>query len=205
MRTKILIKKLKLGKLKVNTYIVLDEKTKRGFVIDPGARSNEIIKIINGYKIKYIFITHGHFDHIVGNRWLKEKTGAKIAVHKDDAQMLTSAIKNFSLALFKKITSPKADIILKDGDEISVGDMKIRIISSSGHSPGAIAILVNNKYLFSGDIIFKNGYGFAQNIQVRKKMLKNIKNKLLVLPNETEVFPGHKGNTTIGAEKARYL
>ena len=199
------IKKIVVGHLKVNCYIVFDKKTKKGIIIDPGSSAKKIIEKVKGLNIIYILNTHGHFDHIGENKKIKEYFNAKIAIEKSDAQMLTNPLKNYSLLLVKrKIKSPKADLLLKDGQLLIVDGLRIKVISIPGHSPGGVGFLINN-HLFSGDILFKNTYGLSLSDKDKQKLIRGIKLKFLKLPDTTIVHPGHGPETTIKEEKKQEL
>jgi glyoxylase-like metal-dependent hydrolase (beta-lactamase superfamily II) len=198
------IKKIIVGSLKTNCYIIFDEKTKKGVIIDPGSNAKNIIKEAEGLNIAYILNTHGHFDHMEANQKIKNYFKAKIAIGKNDAKMLTNALKNYSFVFGRRATSPEADILLKDKQVLKVDGLKIKVISIPGHSPGGVTFLIGN-YLFSGDSLFKKGYGITPNIKDRKKLLKNIKEKIFTLPGQITVYPGHGNLTKIIEEKKRKL
>ena len=199
------IKKLIVGPLKTNCYIIFDEKTKKGVIIDPGAEAKKIIQKAKGLDIVYILNTHGHFDHIGANREIKNFFRAKIAIGKQDAPMLIDPQKNYSQELgFGEIKSPPADLLLKDGQILKVDNLELKVISIPGHSPGAVAFLID-KNLFSGDILFKGAYGLTLKEKDRENLLKGIKEKIFTLPAEIIIYPGHGPETTIGSEKKRQL
>lgn len=199
------IKKLIVGSLKTNCYIIFDEKTKKGVIIDPGAEAKKIIQKAKGLDIVYILNTHGHFDHIGANREIKNFFRAKIAIGKQDAPMLIDPRKNYSQELgFGEIKSSPADLLLRDGQILKVGNLELKVISIPGHSPGAVAFLID-KNLFSGDILFKGAYGLTLKEKDHENLLKGIKEKIFTLPAEIIVYPGHGPETTIGSEKKRQL
>jgi glyoxylase-like metal-dependent hydrolase (beta-lactamase superfamily II) len=187
---------LVVGPIGTNCYIVGSESTKKGMVIDPGGDPENIVNAINELKlsIAIIVVTHTHFDHIGALKALKDATGAQIALHHDE-----EAGDNMMPGSFAE--QPKADRLLKDGDVIELDDLHFTVLDTPGHSPGGISI-AGHGIVFSGDTLFNCGIGrtdFPGCSQA--KLMDSINNKLMTLPDETQVFPGHGPQTTIGAEK----
>ncbi|MBE9547472.1 MAG: MBL fold metallo-hydrolase [Proteobacteria bacterium] len=201
------LKQLQVGHMAVFAYIIGDTESGEGLVVDPAANIDDIISEAekNGVKIKYIVNTHGHVDHIAGNDDMKKKTGAEIIIHEDDAETLVS-IPDMVLRMFQAKPSPSADITVKDGDTITVGKVTLKVIHTPGHSPGGISLYTEG-YVLTGDTLFVEGVGRSDlpggSWEI---MLRSIKEKLLTLPDETVVLPGHNyGRTptsTIGNEKS---
>lgn len=195
---------LPVGFIGANCYIVYDEETKEALVIDPGDEGERICTEIqkNGLQVKYIVDTHGHGDHIGANGYVKEVTGATLAIHKEDAPMLTDASKNMSMYMPVRTNGPAADLLLKEGDVLEVGKMKFQVLHTPGHSRGCIC-LVSGKACFSGDTLFQYSIGRTDLPGGSfEQLIASVTDKLLVLPEDTTVFPGHGPKTTIGAEKA---
>lgn len=191
------------GSMLANCYIIADEETKEAAIIDPSAEGEEILKVIkdNNLKVKYIINTHGHMDHIGANAKIKEITGAKILIHEDDRNLLTSPIKNLAIFWGRMTKSPPADKLLKDGEIISLGNLKIKVIHTPGHTRGSICLLVENR-LFSGDTLLKNTMGRTDLPGASSRMLvQSIKERLLPLGDEIKIYPGHEEETTIGQER----
>jgi len=192
-----------VGDLGVNCYVVSDEDTKEALVIDPGADADEILTYIKkeALQVKYIINTHGHADHIGANQELLAATGAILAIHEKDLPMLTDAKKNLSLFCGAPVISPEAGLLLKDGDKLEIGQVSLEIIYTPGHSPGGIC-LYTGTVLFSGDSLFAESIGRCDfpggNMQ---QLVENIKKKLLGLPDETIVYPGHGPSSKIGRER----
>lgn len=199
------LKRLVVGALETNCYLISCEKTKEAAVIDPGGEeaADLILNLLqkNNFDLKYIINTHGHIDHIIGNSLLKTKTEALLLIHRLDADMLVDANKNFSSFMGKEIYSPPADKLLEEGDEISLGTLKLIIIHTPGHTPGGISLVLNN-IVFTGDTLFAGGIGRTdlpggsyQDLQ------KSIKEKLLFLSDDKIIYPGHGPDSTIGEER----
>jgi hydroxyacylglutathione hydrolase len=186
------------GIFQVNSYLVLNEK--EAIIIDP-FESKEFLEGIKDYKVSYILLTHGHIDHILAVNELKEKTKAKVAIHKNDLELLNNENENMAKEFNYKLEKIKPDIILEDSQKLKFEDRDIEIIHTPGHTQGSICILIKN-VLFSGDTLFKESIGrtdlpggdFDQEIN-------SINKRLLTLPDKTMVFPGHGPRTTIKEEK----
>lgn len=192
-----------LGMIQTNCYLLLDENTGKAAVIDPGAYETPLSEMIAAPGIKqieYILLTHGHFDHILGLKELKEKTGAKVAVHQLDAQMLQDPMECRAFLHDVSLSPVVPDILLKDGDEITLGSLKIKTIHTPGHTPGSVCYLCGN-VMFSGDTLFSGSVGrtdFPYSDSV--KMLESIR-CLRDLPEDYQVLPGHGLTTTLSRER----
>lgn len=199
------ITNLPSGALQANTYLAVDEKTNEGFIVDPGGYNKVLTKEVrdNDVKIKYIILTHGHSDHICGvNEHKAEFPDAKIVAYKDEEAMLENPNLNQSPG-FGVPYSTKADILVSDGDELKVGDVTLKFIHTPGHTEGGMCIYVKEaKALFSGDTLFRQSIGrtdFPGGSY--KEIMDSIRKKVFLLPDDTNVFPGHMGMTSIGFEK----
>ncbi|MBC8313256.1 MAG: MBL fold metallo-hydrolase [Candidatus Cloacimonetes bacterium] len=186
-----------------NTYLIWDEKTKKGIVVDPADKAKTIFQKSKqfDFEIKFIVNTHGHGDHIGANAELKNLTKAKICIHSLDNPMLSNSGLNFSRLSGYNIVSPSADIELKDGDEIKFGSEKLKVIHTPGHSKGSICLL-GDGFLISGDTLFFEGVGRTDLAGAEpEKLIRSIKNRLFILPDSTKIYPGHGETTTITHEK----
>lgn len=198
-----ILQKLCVGELSTNCYILGDEKTKEGVVIDPGGDFDLIDENIEklNLKIKYIILTHGHIDHIKALVPLKKKTKAKVLIHKEDLPILSNPTYNLSQFIGEDSSFSEPDILLKDGDTIEFGKTKLLVLHTPGHTPGSISLYTDN-LLFTGDTLFCEGVGRTDLPGAScEKLFSSIKQKLFTKPDDTEVFPGHGPSTTIGWEK----
>ncbi len=206
MERSVIIKSLPVGPIMANCYILGCKETAAAVVIDPGDDVDKILLALAESKltVKYIINTHGHFDHVGGNRQLKEATGADILIHAGDAPMLghlKEAAASFGLS---SDTSPAPDRLLEDGDSLSFGKLTLQVLHTPGHSPGGISLYMPGVpgAVFVGDTLFAGSIGRTDlpggNFDILKK---SIHDKLFVLPESVTVYPGHMGDTTIGREK----
>ena len=201
------LQQMKVGFLDVFCYLVACPRTKDSLVIDPAGDEEKVVDLIKnkGLNLKYIVNTHGHPDHTCGNAKFKSLTGAKIVIHEFDEQMINSAEGEAMARQWGFTPSPAPEIIVKDGDEITVGDVSLQVIHTPGHSPGGICLLGDGN-LFTGDTLFVGGIGRTDLPGASMNLfMKSIKERLLILPGETIVWPGHdygfRPSSTIDIEK----
>ncbi len=197
------VKKVVLGIFEANCYILWDEKDKEGIIVDPGEEGERIIEVISkdSLKIKSIVNTHAHIDHVGANDFLREKTKAPLLAHSADVFLFKNAELNLSALTGKDRSFNLPDRVLEEGDEIRVGGSSLIILHTPGHTPGSICLYGDNK-LFSGDTLFAAGIGRTDlaggNL---RELQKSIKDKILTLPDEVVVYPGHGPSTTVGKER----
>lgn len=198
-----ILKKLTVGELDTNCYILGDDDTRVGMVIDPGGEIDLIEREIRELrlKIKYIVLTHGHGDHIAALSELKERTGAQVLIHHLDAEMLTKPEKNLSVFSLHPITVSKEDRSLKDGDKVRIGKIELEVMHTPGHTEGSIS-LFTNKIVFTGDLIF---YGSVGRTDLPggsfQQLLRVIQERILDKDDDTVIYPGHGPSTTVGEER----
>ena len=177
------MKKIIVGGLDNNCYVLISGS--KGIIIDPGDEPEKIQKAVKGVRIEIILATHRHFDHITALKQVKETTGAEAAIHPLDW------VDGF-------------DRELSDGQTIGFGAEQLKVIHTPGHTPGGCCFLVGSD-LFSGDTLFPNGHGNTMFPGGNEAdILRSIREKLMVLPDATTVYPGHGPETTIGRERALY-
>ena len=197
-----IVKKVVVGPFASNCYIVGSESNKEGVIIDPGADAKEILKNVKdlGLDIKLIVLTHGHIDHTGAVKEVKKTTGAEVAIHTDDAKSLQEQLLGRLFGLSYP-PPPPPDWLLKDGDSIDIGDLHFLVVHTPGHSLGGICLLEEG-VVFSGDTLFNYGIGRTDMPGGSYSQLMNsIHTKLMILPDNTTVYPGHGPATTIGTER----
>jgi hydroxyacylglutathione hydrolase len=198
----VIIEKLVVGPLATNCYIVGDDSSRKGVIIDPGADEKRIIKRADelSLDIKLILLTHGHIDHTGALKKLKNAIGVEVAVHADDADLAGYRSSGSIFGLFYP-SPPPPDRLLKDNEILDIGGMHFRVLHTPGHTPGGICLLVNGA-LFSGDTLFKFGIGRSDLPGGNhSRLLESIRSRLLVLDDAVVVYPGHGENTTIANER----
>lgn len=187
-----------------NTYVVTDEETGETAVVDPGVNDEKLIEKLKEKPVKFILITHGHFDHIGGVNFVKERTGAKVVVHKEDEEMLNDCEKNCG-----ENTEPIiADILVEDGSKLMLGNSEITVMHTPGHTKGGVCyIFPQDRVLFSGDTLFKLTAGrtdlYGGNPRTELMSLEKIGG----LDGDYIVYPGHDDSTTLDFERQynRYM
>ena len=194
---------------KTNVYIIFDELSKEAMVIDPAGRVNEIIDILNAQaaKLKYIYLTHCHGDHILGVNELKSVCGGKILIHRLDAAGLNDSKINLCPYIGVSDIELEADSIVDDLDTIHIGDIQFEVLHTPGHTQGGSSLYCKEqKMIFTGDTLFNGTWGRTDlPTSNREDIFESIENKLMVLPDETICYPGHGRSTRIGDEKPIYL
>ncbi len=198
-----IIKQFVAGLIENNMYLVMDEKSHDAVLIDAPQDIPEVKKTVDelGANVKYILITHGHFDHIMGLNSLKKTLNAPAVICKDDL-VISDNVNEFTRIFgVPDIEPPIYEKFVKDGDILNVGDMKIKVIQTPGHTEGGVCYLIDDN-LFSGDTLFKQSVGrtdlFGGNLE---KIRHSVKEVLFKLDENIKVFPGHGPMTTIAYEK----
>ena len=195
--------------LVTNCYVVMDEETKEAMVIDPGAESQKIIEMLDilDAKLKYIFLTHCHADHIGAINDVKQAKGGKILVSREDSQGLYD--ETISLTYYAETPNPEleADSRVDDDDLIHLGNLEFRVIATPGHTKGGLCLYCPaEEMIFTGDTIFSSTWGRTDlPTGSLEDIMDSIINKILVLPDNTIMYPGHGKSTLIREEKPIYL
>lgn len=191
-----------VGPLETNCYLVSCPKTRACAVVDPGAEPDKILAAVHrlGWKPVIILNTHGHVDHIGANRDIKDAFDIPLAIHTLDSPMLELTGQLALSYLLDARVSPPPDLFLKDGAKIPVGESVLEILHTPGHSPGSVSLL-GSGFLLSGDTLFDGGVGRTDLPGGSARELeRSIRSRILTLPAETRVLPGHGPQTTVGRE-----
>lgn len=193
--------KLVVGELQENCFVLFDEN-KDAFVVDPGASSDIIIEAIekNTLNIKYILLTHGHFDHVGAVAGLKKKFNAPVYLHKNDKNFLENPKEVRESAFGLQIESANVDVFVKEGDEIPFSDDYIKVIETPGHTLGSVCYLFKN-YLFAGDTLFNGSIGRTDFPESDHSLMIESLKVLKELDDEIYVLSGHGPESQMNYEK----
>ncbi len=181
------INKINMGPYDNNGYILVCPDTNKGIIIDTPAEAEKLLNEIGDTKISHILITHNHQDHLLGYSEITGSVGAQVGIGANDASALPSP----------------PELNLQDGDVIKFGNQELRILGTPGHTEGAVCLLVG-KHLFSGDTLFPGGPGRTRSPEALAQIIASINSHLLVLPDDTAVYPGHGLDTSIGEARRQY-
>lgn len=194
-----------VGPLGVNCFVLGCEATGHGVVVDPGGDVEQILAAIQkrGLAVVSIINTHGHFDHVGGNRQLKSATGAELLIHPADELMLTRVASVAGMYGLQAENSPPPDRLLEDGMLLTFGNQQLRVIHTPGHTPGGCCLyLESEQKLISGDTLFADGVGRTDLPGgSHAQLVDSIRTRLFTLPPQVQVWPGHGPATTIGHEQ----
>ena len=196
---------LETGPIMTNCYILGDSESKVAAVVDPGGHVGAIRSALERHQVecKLIINTHAHFDHVGGNAELKKATGAEILIHPAEAEALTHLSGHARLFGLSVEDSPPADRTIEEGEVIEVGSLRLNVLHTPGHSPGSVSLVVEGeKKILVGDLIFQGSIGRVDlpggSFETLKKMADE---KILVHPDDTDLYPGHGPPTNVGVEK----
>ena len=194
---------MEVGPLAENTYIVEHVASRQAAVVDPGDEGEEILDRLaeRGITLEKILLTHGHFDHVGAVRTLKERTGAKIHIHADDAGRMRTAGRQGGMFGLHVEDPPAPDVLLREGDRVALGDQGFQVLHTPGHTPGHVTFL-SGEMAFVGDLIFAGSIGRTDLPGGSfDDLIRAVREKIFVLPDRTVLFPGHGPATTVGEEK----
>ena len=197
-----LIKTLALGPLETNCYIVTDETSLESAVIDPGGDASILLDYLedNHLSVRFVLLTHGHFDHVGAVPDVLEETGAALCMHKNDDGVSIGGD-------YYEFTAPEGTQFYKEGDVVSVGSLSFTVLETPGHTPGSVCLLCTetgsgDRALFSGDTLFRDSCGRTDfPMGSDADMLRSLK-RLAELPGDCEVYPGHGFSTTLDRERS---
>ena len=198
------IKAYRLGPMGNNTYVILDDATDEGAIVDPSFDSDLLWPELQavGVKLRYVLNTHAHFDHVIGNAFYAASAGIPIALHRDDLPLLQALPEQGRMFGVPVEPSPEPSIWLEEGKALTLGETQIHVLFTPGHSPGHVTFLVEDAALV-GDCLFAGSIGRTDLPGASQQtLLHSIRTRLLALPDETRVLPGHEAHTTIGTERA---
>jgi glyoxylase-like metal-dependent hydrolase (beta-lactamase superfamily II) len=199
------MKRLEVGMFGTNCYIIMDEDTKEGYIIDPGAEARTILAAAEeaGLRCKGVLCTHGHMDHVGAVGKVSEATGAPVYISETDSGVLSGSVHGIGGRIGSLFVSkPSGAVLLKAGETLEFGTHSLRVLATPGHTPGSLSFLCENN-LFCGDLVFQGSIGRTD---LRggslSQLMEAVKREVFVLQPEVRVFPGHGPATTVGAERS---
>lgn len=198
-----LVRRLTVGALGTNCYLLAEEAGGAAAVIDPGAEADRILEQVeaDALNVAYVIDTHGHSDHIGANGPIVEATGAKLVIHEADAEALADPVANISAFVGIDASSPAPDALVVDGDELELDGLRLRVLHTPGHTPGSIVLLAGEA-LFSGDTLFAGSVGRTDLPGGSpRRLAESLASKIVPLDDDIVVYPGHGESSTVGREK----
>jgi glyoxylase-like metal-dependent hydrolase (beta-lactamase superfamily II) len=193
-----------VGAFQTNCYLVADEETREGVLIDPGDETERLLKLVRneGVTVRALLLTHGHVDHVMRAQEVKEALKAPIYAHRADLDLIRTAPQQAEFFGLESGPVPVVDGELKEGEDFRVGNLVFQVLHTPGHTPGGI-VLVSGNSAFVGDTIFAGSVGRTDLPGGDGRQLaQSIRTKLYRLPDETILYPGHGPTTTVGEEKS---
>lgn len=198
------IARMTVGALATNCYIVSDETTGRAFIVDPGGDARRIMDKVEDLhlKVEAILLTHGHFDHMMAVDQLREKFECKVYLGKEEEALIKDPEQNVS-AMFGRPMGTSADEFIEDGQLLQIAGFQIEVLATPGHTKGGVCYYLKEQEIaFSGDTIFEGSVGRSDFPGgSARELIRSIKDKLCVLPDDTQLFPGHGDSTVVSYEK----
>lgn len=203
----LMVRGIVVGVFQENCWVIGNRRTGEGICIDPGDQPDEVLALARdmGVTIKYIANSHAHIDHVMGVAGVYAATGAKFLLHESDLDLLRNGWKGMAGRMGLDVSQgpPDPDMFVKDGDIVEVAGLRLRTITTPGHTPGSVSYYAEEGMLFSGDTLFRGSIGRTDlpggSLELE---MTSICERLLVLPEETIVLPGHMEETTVAFEKA---
>ena len=200
-----MIKRIIIGPVETNCYFLINESTEETVIFDPAYAGKKIADYVsdNGLKVKAICLTHGHYDHIMGIKEFKEIYNVPVYACREEEKLLGDGELNHSSVHYDHAVTVKPDILLDDGEEFQTAGIKIKMIHTPGHTHGRCCYYIKDmNMLISGDTLFEGSVGRTDlPTGSMSEMMRSLSDKLSELPDDTDVYPGHGGYTTIGDEK----
>ncbi len=203
----LMVRGIVVGVFQENCWVIGNRRTGEGICIDPGDQPDEVLALARdmGVTIKYIANSHAHIDHVMGVAGVYAATGAKFLLHESDLDLLRNGWKGMAARMGLDVSQgpPDPDMFVKDGDIVEVAGLRLRTITTPGHTPGSVSYYAEEGMLFSGDTLFRGSIGRTDlpGGSLEQEMA-SICERLLMLPEETIVLPGHMEETTVAFEKA---
>lgn len=198
------IGKITMGVCQTNCYFVYREGSGEALFFDPADRGDYLYQALKdkGFSVSAILLTHGHFDHIWGLERLKELSGARVYAYEEERKLCENAGMNVSAGAGRAV-QVTPDVLLKDGERLTLSGMSFQVIATPGHTAGSCCYYFEeDKILLSGDTLFEESVGRTDlPTGSMSALVRSIRERLLTLPEEVRVYPGHGGFTTIGHEK----